>query len=136
VTIGSQPHRTVFFTLERILGARQRQFPFGCPDNRVAQPEEAAMLSDDARKLAGRLAVHGYTLKDGLPIDQLADYLPDLRRDQLMAAVRELEAQGCVRTLLGRSGQPEVIIRCLALGPERLASRCLPRKPPSSGMCS
>ena len=49
------------------------------------------MLSDDARKVAGRLAVHGYTPKDGLPVDQLTDYLPDLRRDQLMAAVRELE---------------------------------------------
>ena len=68
------------------------------------------MLSDDARKVAGRLAVHGYTPKDGLPIEQLTDYLPDLRRDQLIAAVREVEAQGCVRTLPGRSGHPEVII--------------------------
>jgi hypothetical protein len=55
------------------------------------------MLSDDARKVAGRLAVHGYTPKDGLPVDQLTDYLPDLRRDQLMAAVRELEDRGSLR---------------------------------------
>jgi hypothetical protein len=59
------------------------------------------MLSDDARIVAGRLSVHGYTSRDGLPIDQLADYLPDLRRDQLLAAVRELEAKGCIRTLPG-----------------------------------
>ena len=45
------------------------------------------------RKVAGRLAVHGYTPKDGLPIEQLTDYLPELRRDQLIAAVRELEAR-------------------------------------------
>jgi hypothetical protein len=62
------------------------------------------MLSDNACKVAGRLAVHGYTPKDGLSIDQLTDYLPDMRRDQLMAVVREVEAQGCVRALLGRSG--------------------------------
>ena len=61
------------------------------------------MLSDDARQVAGRLAVHGYTPKDGLPIDQLTEYLPDLRRDQLIVGVHEL-AHGCVRTLLGRSG--------------------------------
>jgi hypothetical protein len=60
-------------------------------------------------RVLGRLAVHGYTPKDGLPIDQLTEYLPDLRRDQLIVGVHEL-AHGCVRTLLGRSGQAEVVI--------------------------
>ena len=46
-----------------------------------------------------------------------------------MAAVRELEAQGCVRTLLGRSGQPEVIIPTERLPLPRTWSRA-PRERP------
>jgi hypothetical protein len=72
---------------------------------------QRGMLSEYARKVKGALQVHGHTPADGLAIDYLSSsYLPNLPRHLLIAAVRELEERGGVRTLTDPSGEPSAVV--------------------------